>query len=474
MAVLLHLHSSKIKPNFFSLSMAFLFLFALSTKAIRIEKPKESYLPSRISPAFSELPLHVELDIKKLEVSVNKKLNGLIYQGSNIKDKDLSVKVWKADYFTFTINNNEIEYRVPLKIWSRFGWKVEKLGLSLNDDYEAIGTIALKYKTTIGIDNNWKLIAETTSQGYEWIQTPKLNVKGVNVPVKPIASLALSKYDKLISSKIDETIEDSVDLKKYLTQAWNELQKPVQTSTENDIWLRISLRDLLVSPFKTSAGKLNLDIALYGQVESFMGTKPTPLKPIALPPLKHMFRPPQQFNVNVGTDVTFEKISEMAKQELLNETFSEGKKFIQITDLSVFGSDGKAVFAMDVTGSLKGRIYITGDMMYNPVKTAVEIVNPEFELKTRNVLAKSANWLLHGMILKKITPYLTYPVKESIDSLKRDGNTMLKNYLIGDGIHLQGKLNELTVKSVTLIPGAIRIQANLKGNVAVKVDGLNF
>ena len=78
------------------------------------------------------------------------------------------------------------------------------------------------------------------------------------------------------------------------------------------------------------------------------------------------------------------------------------------------------------------------------------------------------------MILKKITPYLTYPVKESIDSLKRDGNTMLKNYLIGDGIHLQGKLNELTVKSVTLIPGAIRIQANLKGNVVVKVDELNF
>ena len=104
----------------------------------------------------------------------------------------------------------------------------------------------------------------------------------------------------------------------------------------------------------------------------------------------------------------------------------------------------------------------------------VEIINPGFELKTRNALLKSADWLLHGVILKKIVPYLSYPVKEYTDDMKAEANTMLQNYQVREGINLQGKLNELTVKSVNPVPGAIRIQANLKGNVMIKLENMKF
>src|ERR1035437_8269508 len=136
-------------------------LLFTSCKTMQIEKPNESYLPSNLAPALSELPLQVELDVKKLESSINKKMSGLIFEGSNLSNKDLSVKVWKAQNFTFTINNNVIEYRVPLKVWSRFAWKVEKFGYMAGDNYEANGSIALTYKTTISFDKNWKLVSKT-------------------------------------------------------------------------------------------------------------------------------------------------------------------------------------------------------------------------------------------------------------------------------------------------------------------------
>src|ERR1035437_2175336 len=185
-------------------------LMFTSCKTMQIEKPKESYLPSNLSPALSELPLQVELDVKKLEASINKKMNGLIFDGSNLSNKDLSVKVWKVQNFTFTINNNVIEYRVPLKVWTRFAWQVEKFGYAVGDHYEATGSIALTYKTTISLDKNWKLVAKTASSGYEWIEAPKLNVVGVTVPVTPIASLALSRCDQLISTQIDRSEERRV------------------------------------------------------------------------------------------------------------------------------------------------------------------------------------------------------------------------------------------------------------------------
>jgi hypothetical protein len=445
-----------------------------SCKTLQIEKPKESYLPSNISPAVSEIPLQVELDVKKLEAAINKKMNGLIFEGTNLSDKDLSVKVWKAQNFTFNINNNVIEYRVPLKLWTRFAWKVEKFGYSVGDNYEANGSIALTYKTTISIDKNWKLVAKTTGSGYEWLETPKLNVVGVNVPVTPVASLALSQCDKLITAQIDKTLAETVDLKKYVNQAWNESQKPRQVSTENNVWLRITPKDVYVSPFTTTNNKLNLAVALYAQIESFMGSQPAANTAIALPPFKYVNRPAQQFNLNIGADVTFDKIAEIAKKQLQGKTFTQGNKAITITDLSLFGSEGKAVFIADVIGSLKGRIYFTGNMTYNAEKTAVEITEPEFEVKTSNALVKSAGWLLHGMILKQLTPYLTYSIKDNLDKMKLDVNQMLGNYTIMDGVSLQGKLNSVSVTSLSLVPGAVRVQANVKGNIGLKVQDLKL
>jgi len=469
-----YLKTTEVKKQLIFMSIAIVGLLATGCKTMQIEKPNESYLPSNLAPALSELPLQVELDVKKLESSINKKMTGVIYEGSNISNKDLSIRVEKAQNFTFTINNNVIEYRVPLKVWSRFAWKVEKFGYSVGDNYEANGTIALTYKTTISFDKNWKLVSKTIGSGYEWLQTPRLNVVGVNVPVTPIANLALSQCDKLITAQIDKTLAESIDLKKYINQAWIEVQKPREVSTENNLWVRITPKDVYVSPFTSTGNKLNLAVALYAQIESFMGAQPTTNTATPLPAFKYVNRPAQQFNLNIGGDVTFDKISDLAKKQLLNKTFSEGSKKITITDLSIFGSGGKAVFVADVIGSFKGRIYFTGNMIYNAEKMAMEITEPEFSVKTSNVLVKSASWLLHGMILKQLTPYLTYPVKSDLESMKTQVNKMIGNYTLMDGVSLQGKLNNLTVTSLSLVHGAVRIQANVKGNVALKIQELKF
>jgi hypothetical protein len=441
---------------------------------MQIERPKESYLPSNLAPAISELPLEVEVDIKKLEAAINKKMNGLIFEGEKLNNQDLSVKIWKAQNFSFIVKNNVIEYRVPLKLWTRFAWTVEKFGISVGDNYEANGSIALNYKTTIEIDKNWKLVAKTTPNGFQWIETPKLNVIGVSVPVTPIANIALQKSEKLITDQIDAALAQMVDLKKYVTMAWTEAQKPMQVSAENNLWVRITPKDVLVSPFETKGQKLNVSISLQALIESFMGVKPEPNKPTAVPAFKMAATQPKEFNLNIAADATYDKISEMAKSQLVNKTFTEGKKTITITDLSVFGSNGKPVFVADVTGSLKGRIYFTGTLAYNAEKVAVEVLNPEFDLKTKNALVKSAGWLLNGLIIKKITPYLTYSVKTELESMKVEANKMLSNYKVYDGVSLTGKLNNVSVKSLDLVPGAIRLNANVRGNIALNVDELNF
>jgi Domain of unknown function (DUF4403) len=449
-------------------------VFFTSCKTLKIDRPRESYLPSNIAPATSELPFNIEVDVKKIEAAVNRKLTAVLYEGSNVGGKDLSVKIIKVQNFTFSVKNNVIEYRVPLKIWTKFSWQVEKFGVPMGDSYEATGSIALTYKTLISIDKNWKLVAKTASSGYEWIDPPKINVLGVNVPVKPIADIALSKSEKLITEQIDKFLAEGVDIKKYANQGWNEIQKPLQVNSENNVWVRVTPEDVLMFPLTSSGNKLNVSFALNGKIESYVGSKPAENNKVALPYFKNVNRTSEQFNLNIGADITFDKITDVAKKELINKTFSEGKNKITVTDLAVFGSAGKPIFQVDVKGTIKGRFYFTGELFYNSEKMTVEIINPEFEVNTSNALVKTAGWLLHGTILKSMSPYLTYPIKDNLEKMKSDVNHMLEKFSVMDGITLQGKINTLKLNSLILVPGAIRIQANLQRNVGLKVQDLNL
>lgn len=449
-------------------------LMASCKTTLQIEPPRESYLPSNLTPATSELPLLVEVDVKKLESAINQKINGLVFEGDKLNNQDLSIKIWKAQNFSFNVKNNVIEYRVPLKLWTRFAWSVDKFGLSMGDTYEATGSIALNYKTTIEIDKNWKLVAKTTSHGFQWIDTPKLNVIGVSVPITPIATIALQQSEELITSQIDAILAQTINIKKYVAMAWKEAQKPMQVSPENDLWVRISPKNVYVSPFTTNGQKLYVAISIQAVIESFMGVQPVQNKLTTLPPFTVSANQPKDFNLNIATDITYEKISELAKSQLQNKTFSEGNKSITITDLSVFGSEGKAIFVADVIGSIKGRIYFTGTLGYNAETMSIEVLQPEFDIKTKNALVKSANWLLNGFIIKKITPYLTYPVQDELTTMKTEANKMLTNYKVYDGVDLTGKLHTISVQRIDLVPGAIRLHANVGGNIALKVNDIHF
>ncbi|HPL94634.1 MAG TPA: DUF4403 family protein, partial [Paludibacteraceae bacterium] len=275
-----------MKTLYFQISTFILVIVLMASckTTLQIEPPRESYLPSNLTPATSELPLLVEVDVKKLESAINQKINGLVFEGDKLNNQDLSIKIWKAQNFSFNVKNNVIEYRVPLKLWTRFAWSVDKFGLSMGDTYEATGSIALNYKTTIEIDKNWKLVAKTTSHGFQWIDTPKLNVIGVSVPITPIATIALQQSEELITSQIDAILAQTINIKKYVAMAWKEAQKPMQVSPENDLWVRISPKNVYVSPFTTNGQKLYVAISIQAVIESFMGVQPVQNKLTTLPP----------------------------------------------------------------------------------------------------------------------------------------------------------------------------------------------
>jgi hypothetical protein len=49
---------------------------------------------------------------------------------------------------------------------------------------------------------------------------------------------------------------------------------------------------------------------------------------------------------------------------------------------------------------------------------------------------------------------------------------MLKKYSLYEGVSLEGALDTISVTDLALVPGAVRLQANLRGNIKIKIGEL--
>ena len=96
----------------------------------------------------------------------------------------------------------------------------------------------------------------------------------------------------------------------------------------------------------------------------------------------------------------------------------------------------------------------------------------EYVLNTKSVLMKSANWLLHGTILKSIQENCRYSIKGNLEEGKKSMNPYLTNYSPMKGVFINGTINDFEFEKVELTDKAIIAFITTSGKMDIKVDGL--
>jgi len=86
---------------------------------------------------------------------------------------------------------------------------------------------------------------------------------------------------------------------------------------------------------------------------------------------------------------------------------------------------------------------------------------------------KSANWLLHGTILKSIQENCRYSIKGNLEEGKKNMSPYLSNYSPMKGVFVNGTLNDFEFEKVELTDKAIIAFITTTGKMDIKVDGLD-
>jgi hypothetical protein len=414
----------------------------------------------------SVINIPVEIDIRELEQALNEQLRGALYEDNDLKDGDrMMIRAEKRENIRLSIDSNLIKYRVPLKLWIKYDLGISKV--------EADGLLTLDFRTSFEITRDWQVRTLTEIASHEWAQKPRLRMGVVNLPIGFIADMVLKNSRAVISRNIDELVKEQFNLRTLVEDAWSQMFQPLLISEEYSTWLTVNPQLIGMTPLSMRGQYIRSNIFVEGQPRVRVGREPEHLRPAPLPPLQVRQEVGEGFTLHLNTDITYEEAERIAKLQLLNETFSQGKHSVTINNIELYGQGTQMVVNIGLRGSYNGSIYLIGTPTYDPRRNSIDIDDLEYTLDTRNFLMRSAGWLLKSTIKKKIAENMNFLLDYNLKEMQAQFQEQLRDYKISEGISLRGELRELGIQHAYLRPESIAVELVLKGRVNVDVKGLH-
>lgn len=438
--------------------------------------PKESYNFSNAQVEnrryVSTLNVPVDITFAEIERQLNAQIPDLIYEDGNFDDgDDLICKVWKRGRLTATGDGpGGFRLGVPLRVWLRVRYRVLGLVTEKETEFE----VNVRLRTAFGIAPDWRAHTQTHIEGYDWVSKPVMKLGPVGIPVTGLVERALKTNQSAIEQGIDAAVREQMNLKPYVVQGWNAAMQPYLLSAQYRTWLKITPIEVLLTPFVAQADRVRATIGIRAYTESVFGERPAVVPVTTVPDLKPAVRMADEFKVGLVAELSHTEARRIAADTLVGRRFEfqNGQYTVEVTSIDLYGSNDKLIVMAGVKGSVNGYVYFKGVPTYDPKTKTVFLDQFEYDLETRSLLVRTANYLLQGRFTRQMQQAMTFPVGEQIDEARKQVQAMLTRKTVAKGVVLNGQLTEIAPDRVYLTPQSILAVVFAKGTVNLSVDGL--
>ena len=439
------------------------------------EAPKESYLykGKQVEKNVSTIGIPFEISMADVERQINANIKDLVFEDNSMEDNNYDnfmCKVYKRDNIVVTTQNEAFTFNVPLKVWAKVGYRV--MGMSIPPQ-ELNFEFNVKFGSKFSIAPNWEANVQSFPIGYDWIKKPTVRLAGFDISLAGLVERALNSKQDAILKSLDDAVRKNVEIKKYIVQAWNTAMQPYLLSEKYRTWLKITPTELQMTPLTSINNKVKATIGIKAITETVTGAKPAFLPVVNVPDLKLVSSIPDDFQVGIMAEIPLSEAAKLTGDTLIGQNFSfkDGKYNVQVTDIDIYGDNEKMVIKSGLKGNINGKIYFKGTPAYDPIKKTVYLDNFDYDLKTKNFLVGTANWLFQGVFAKNMKESMTFNIGGQIDDMKKQMQANL-NKQVSKGVTLNGNVLDLTPDKVYLTPNSIICVINAKGKLEIKIDGL--
>ncbi|MEL7222629.1 MAG: DUF4403 family protein, partial [Bacteroidota bacterium] len=387
------------------LVLLYVLFFFGACKSSQPNRPVENYEEEqRFEPQNSVIRIPVDIDLKDLELSLNKYFAESIYEDDSFEDGDkMKVKAQKDGEIKIDVQGMSVNYEIPLSLWIQYDLGLGKV--------EATGRLDLTFKTDFKIESDWQLKTLTSLQSHVWKEKPRLKMGVVSVPVQAIANLIISRSETTIANNIDNAVAENFKMEEYVAEAWKLMFAPYQLSEEYKTWLLVNPTDVGMTPLQVVNNRMQATIVVQSQPSLIFGEQPATPPQHVLPPFAYRYLNPEAergFQIYLDATLPYEDAERLTRQNLQGERFEQGKRHVVIEDIELYGQGSKMVVNLRLSGSYNGSVYLMGYPLFNARRNRIEIDNLEYTLDTKNFLLRSAAWLAKGTLKSKLQENMDY------------------------------------------------------------------
>jgi hypothetical protein len=264
-----------------------------------------------------------------------------------------------------------------------------------------------------------------------------------------------------MAALLDKEAKKQLKFQKQVLGYWNQLQDPMPIPGPVPAWLVINPDSIYLSRLQPEASALRLTAGIGATVLVSTSEPAKGGKKKAMPALQvnRMLGDEVKLTLTAGIDYT--TASKLAQQELVNKemVFEGGKHRVTVEEIEIWGKGQSLVAKVKLKGRTKsgifskkinGTYYFSGVPYYEAGKQEIRIRNFDFDVKSRDLLLQSAEWLFKSNFKNMVEAQMRYPVKKEIEELRKLAGNSLNQPNLGGVMQLSGSIDRLEPREVQL------------------------
>jgi hypothetical protein len=426
--------------------------------SLTAERPKDVAFSTVLKKEVSSLNVTIEASTDDLAKALNQTIRTELYKGST-KTRGLTADIVRNGPIAISAADNYLYVTLPITLSLSYGM-FETPSIPLK----------LRFKANPRITPDWKLYAEVHYLGLSDLLAEETGIGPLSLKPRSIVEGITLPVQKVLSDLISKKINDLFPLKTQIARVWHAAQKPVLVDRNFSAWLKLTPREVMLSPLHAQNNKVAVSIGINSFAELVVGPEPANQPPVLLPDLQQVNSFDRNFRITLHADLFYRDILKIASPLLLDKEFVTDGKSITIKALDLYGNGDRFVVKVVTKGSLDGVFYLTGKPRFNPQTNIISVEDLDFDMQTESLLLQSADWFLHSMIRSRIQEKLTMDLTQQLEQTREMARKAIAQVQLVDHIVLKGNIKTLKFDDLQVQKDRVYIQVYTEGESIIYIQ----
>ncbi len=428
---------------------------AAHTGSLVAEKPPEEPFRTALKQEPSHLNVTLEASDRELSDTLNRLTPHELYRGST-GTNGLTAVVLRNGPLQVVAADNFIHLTVPIALTLRYGiFEAPPL------------TAKLSFKITASVTPDWKVHALVYYTGLSDLLAEEVRIGPFSFRPRHIVDGITQPVQRVLADLIAWRLNERFPLRPEVLKIWNAAQRPILLDRQYRAWLTLTPHEALLYPLYAQHHLIRLGVGLTTFADLVVGPEPAAHPPVPLPNLLQERGGDRTFRVALQTDLYYKDLLAVAAPLLLNKEFSSDGRHVVLKRMELYGSGNHLVIRLETTGSLDGVLYLTCRPAFNPRTNIFSVEDLEFDLQTRSMLLKTADWFLHGAIRRAIQERLNLDLSQRLEQARAMANKALTRVSLGGNLFLNGTVTSISLHDVLVQRDKLSIQLYTEGTSGI-------